>query len=442
MVPHSAFDQWVDPVAVVSADNRLIYGNDALARFFGLRSRAMTGGKLNVAKEIPALPAELRDALVSREERWFGGYREWTMTNAQGLEVTMQVLLSHPSPGGEVLLLFRDVSVEIGLHRRYLKQISENEALIARLRRQLQETETLRGLVALDHDDDTRAFLDDVSALARRTLGFEMFELMQAESGEDFAPVAARTRIGSRFREDVGAFASQIAQDPKRGYWAVFNQGVLKVPCLMAKPVWAFVEQSIAGDRSDSEFFKLFGIQLARLLDAQALMKMSMTDHLTGLFNRRTFDARLELELSRSKESGRPLALVLVDVDHFKRVNDQWGHPAGDEVLKALGACLQRAVRRKDAAFRLGGEEFGVLLTGQSAGDARIFAERLRQDVAGLVIPVTATDGRRVDLRVTASFGIAEPVPGEANAEKLYAAGDEALYEAKRTGRNRVVTAA
>jgi diguanylate cyclase (GGDEF)-like protein len=163
----------------------------------------------------------------------------------------------------------------------------------------------------------------------------------------------------------------------------------------------------------------------------ERLFQVARTDRLTGLVNRRGFDERLELELERSRRTEEPVALVLADIDHFKEVNDRFGHPAGDAVLTAVGRAAQGAMRKVDTMARLGGDEFALILPSTEAGGAFEVAERLRREV-----PHLFHDGRD---SVTMSFGIVEfPLDG-GTRERLLEAADGALYRAKGLGRNRSV---
>jgi two-component system cell cycle response regulator len=165
----------------------------------------------------------------------------------------------------------------------------------------------------------------------------------------------------------------------------------------------------------------------ARLL-AQ-VRTLAAADGLTGVANRRTFDARLGSEIERSVRSGAPLSLVLLDVDHFKRLNDGYGHQAGDETLQRVAATLQAAARTVDLVARYGGEEFAVVLPETDDATAGEVAERMRRAIE--TMPGTPS--------VTASFGVAAFPSSALNAADLIAAADEALYAAKQSGRNRVL---
>ncbi len=162
---------------------------------------------------------------------------------------------------------------------------------------------------------------------------------------------------------------------------------------------------------------------------------LASTDVLTGLYNRRFFLARLREEWSAADRLELPLSLLLLDIDHFKRINDTWGHCAGDMVLRVTGHLLRASLRRYDVAARYGGEEFAVLLPRTPLHEAGEIARRLRDRLRNQRIDV---GGETV--RVTASFGVASRLPPEGE-ESFLARCDRALYAAKEAGRDRVVLA-
>lgn len=170
------------------------------------------------------------------------------------------------------------------------------------------------------------------------------------------------------------------------------------------------------------------------------LLEQANQDGLTKLFNRRFLDSTLERELARCKRESKPLALIMVDIDHFKKYNDCYGHQAGDECLKAVSSVLQRSAKRAgDLAARYGGEEFSLVLPDTDGVDALRMAEELRQQIQNMAMPHAQSDLGQV----TISAGLAVMAnQNYATAEQLLRAADEALYYAKWGGRNRVHAAA
>ena len=165
------------------------------------------------------------------------------------------------------------------------------------------------------------------------------------------------------------------------------------------------------------------------------LYESSTRDALTGLYNRRHFDDRTRAELAYAKRHQLDVGFVMIDVDFFKRVNDTYGHAAGDVILKNVAATLARQLRTEDVIARVGGEEFAILLRGISTDGARRLAERLRANVESL--PILA-DG--IPIAVTISAGCSALSETEDNSLKsLLSIADQRLYDAKRSGRNRVV---
>jgi diguanylate cyclase (GGDEF)-like protein len=161
------------------------------------------------------------------------------------------------------------------------------------------------------------------------------------------------------------------------------------------------------------------------------LRRLAMVDPLTGLYNRRAFLELAARELARSRREGSPSAVLMVDLDHFKRVNDDFGHQAGDRVLAAFGALLGRSLREADVAGRYGGEEFCAVLPGAGLAEAAAIAERVR----GAAAQAPLGDLPRI---TTASIGVALLEPDVGGIEPALARADAALYAAKQAGRNRV----
>ena len=175
-------------------------------------------------------------------------------------------------------------------------------------------------------------------------------------------------------------------------------------------------------------------VWLAFFVNREELYARANTDALTGLLNRGAFDEILARELNRAEAGGRSLPTMLADIDNFKRVNDTWGHQAGDEVLRRVANVLKLTLRPADVVCRFGGEEFAILLRDTKQRRAADVAERVRTAVA-------AIEDLPHGIRVTISIGLAGSIPGETPPE-LVARCDQALYHSKREGRNRVSIAA
>jgi len=176
-----------------------------------------------------------------------------------------------------------------------------------------------------------------------------------------------------------------------------------------------------------------------RLAEKQAeLERLAVTDDLTGIKNRRAVLARLDEEIERTRRYGSGLSVLLADIDHFKEVNDRFGHLVGDELLRAVAGVMAQSLRASDHVGRYGGEEFLIVLPETGLAAAGKLAERLRAGVAGLSV----RPGGGEPVEVTVSVGGAELVESDEDADSLVARADAALYRAKQRGRNQVCLAA
>lgn len=163
------------------------------------------------------------------------------------------------------------------------------------------------------------------------------------------------------------------------------------------------------------------------------LQQLSRTDRLTGLYNRGHWEESLKVAYARHRRYGNATSLVMLDIDHFKRVNDTYGHPAGDKVIEEVARLIHEHVRETDVAGRYGGEEFGVVLSDTDRDGGRVFAERLRKAVEGLEV---LHNGQSI--RFTISLGVADLSQPSINHADLIAWADHALFASKKAGRNRV----
>lgn len=209
-------------------------------------------------------------------------------------------------------------------------------------------------------------------------------------------------------------------------------------------------EQTIpVSEYRDSIYYSLIGLVLGIKSIAGAMVLIGATivewtnslressekDTLTGLNNRAAFEEAMSTIIPQAHNEARPLSLVVADIDHFKQVNDIWGHQAGDQAISGFGELIQKMVRGCDTAGRIGGEEFCIAVWNCENAPAERLAERIRLAFAQL-----KHDGLNDDIRLTASFGVASAREGE-HYEHLFARADAALYQAKSNGRNRVENA-
>jgi len=189
---------------------------------------------------------------------------------------------------------------------------------------------------------------------------------------------------------------------------------------------------------SDDELGELamtFNTMAGKIQDAYSeLAFLSSHDGLTGLYNHKAFQERLVEEVERAERYGHSVALLMLDIDHFKQINDTHGHPAGDAVLRMIADLMSSHVRPSDHVARYGGEEFTILLPHATQSGALTSAERLRRTIETRAVQVT----KEVMLKVTVSIGVAVFPDDALSADKLISAADDALYAAKQAGRNRV----
>jgi len=245
--------------------------------------------------------------------------------------------------------------------------------------------------------------------------GLEVLRLVKARKDDDFIPVII---LSARADLDSKVAGLRIGADD-----------------YLAKP---FAEAEILARAA--AMLRIKSLQDALRRAQKELEEKSITDALTGLKNRRFFDERIVEEYRRAQRYADPVSLIMLDLDHFKQVNDRHGHPVGDLVLREAARLLRSSIRDPDICARYGGEEFAVILPKTHVAGALAVAERIWREMGAKIYKVPPdAPGGPLDLQVTASIGLAfYPSKDITSAELLLKYADEALYEAKRAGRNTI----
>lgn len=266
-------------------------------------------------------------------------------------------------------------------------------------------------------------------------LGHDRIEEISFRPGEGVA--------GWVVEHKLPALIADVSEDPR---FLVFPNSPTAIRAMACVPLMARDEPvgALTATAADPGHFVEAHVDLLSFvaktiaLDVEnaRLRKTSVTDQLTGAYNREFLQQRLPAEIAHARQQGRPLAVAMIDVDHFKAVNDRHGHDTGDRVLAEVSVRLRGAIRRHDLLVRYGGEEFLVVLPDADLQRAREVGERMRQTLQSS--PIRVDDGRSIEVRI--SVGVTELVDGD-DAGTIMRRADTALYSAKGRGRNRVEVA-
>ncbi|MEZ0227076.1 MAG: diguanylate cyclase [Planctomycetota bacterium] len=342
--------------------------------------------------------------------------------------------LAHLRRGGGALAMRRVASEEQG------------RSQLARLQREVDRLSAVRDLALVANDDvDMERVLEKALSVIEGLVEAQDIRFFLAKEGGALEAIAVRIKGQTRIRKDaaldVTARRAAKALAAKRRLAELGNMNLAVATLLVADgQVIGALEVTIprrgrdeAWGREIEEDLDLLAKHVSLAIRKPALYDRAVSDGLTGLGTKRHFIESARTLMAQSKRLGTPLSLVVMDIDHFKKVNDTHGHVAGDLVLAETAKRLRKTIRGYDMGFRYGGEELIVLAPNTKLDEAKALAERLRKEIAAS--PVAAV-GKEIP--VTASFGVASFEPNMAGVEALVEAADKHLYVAKRNGRNQV----
>ncbi|HTL98978.1 MAG TPA: diguanylate cyclase, partial [Holophagaceae bacterium] len=335
------------------------------------------------------------------------GTLNWIRMNAHPIK------LAHETGSECVVTSFSDFTLE-KYYRDSLLKSEERYALAAKGGH--------TGILDLDLQANTVYYSDSWKSMlgyAAGDIGSRPEELLGRIHPDDLVPSLETLR--AHIKGETPEFQCELRVQHKSGQWIWLLSRGLAVRDGRGRAM------RVTGSQTD--------ITAQKALESR-LHHEATRDELTGLYNRRHFHEAFEAYLGAAALHGHALSLAVCDLDYFKRVNDTYGHPSGDEVIKRFAARISSILRGKDLAARIGGDEFCILFPFTAGADAAIGLERLRNGLAGEVFQ--GPEGEAFG--ATATFGIAELGPGMSQ-EQLMKAADDALYEAKRRGRNQVVIA-
>lgn len=325
----------------------------------------------------------------------------------------------------------RETVWQHGVADYVIKDSPQSVDYIMELLERLQRNRTTKALVV---EDSTTMRLH-----ISRLLQVHRFQVLEAESGTQALRVIKenpdiRLVISDYIMDGMDGFelTKRIRESHKKQDLAVIGLSASNAPEISAKFIKLGANDFLRKPIITEEFYCRVNLCMEMLDNIRAIREASITDELTGLYNRRYMFESGAAMLSDARRSERPFAVAMMDIDHFKQVNDRYGHAAGDEVLRQVAACLRRNTRGSDLLARIGGEEFCIIAPGLGREETLEVFERHRREVEALRV-TTATDIITVTLSVGVHTRTEESLSG------MLARSDDLLYEAKRSGRNRTV---
>lgn len=337
------------------------------------------------------------------------------------------------------MVVLHDMTFEI----QNRTKLDESERTIADLKRRHAEAQFLWRL-----STETPIYLEPLALMTtivkklKDDLGFTDACFLNIPDQDHLAPepIAGDPRLGSRMREVAQSLLPTLRKKVSRSdvfphetdsygtFWVTNLRPKLEKPFFLLART-----DERASEANRRALLDPLASQITGWLDNRSMYLSSITDSLTGLFNRRHFDSRFSVECLLSRDQQSALSLLVIDIDFFKKINDSFGHQVGDEVLKVIAKTIRSVLRTSDITARIGGEEFGALLFDTNIHDAFKAAEKLRKRIADTPIPLSGFDQA---INVTVSIGVASISGDQDTPESVFKIADENLYKAKAAGRN------
>ena len=437
------FDNFVDAICIVDDELQPVYFNPSFANLVeetslaGLRKKKIFNlihiegfdwDRLRSGTK-SLLESPVREAPFKAKTR--SGRLQITWKSVRDTEGT-----------GRVIVYLRDVSLEEVLSRKYHEELSKKEETIKALDQHLFQISLIRDVLERTTTfDDPLVMLRNLFTHLIGILKIDFAFYLKQEQANQLPTLLAYSDNGDFQQFEIRDFAEKTKPFLLSGslsHQVIDGFSWLSFKYFDDSDRQKFFVFSKKEDFSyeDENLLETICEPLSFSLDNRKKKKKAMTDEMTDLYNHRYFKVRLENEMREHGERKRVLGLLLIDIDHFKLVNDTYGHLVGDSVLKGVAQCLRNFCRSTDVAARYGGEEFALILPDIEESSVLSIGERLRHTVEKLSI---SAPGVSQPIRITASIGISIfPSHGKTPLD-LISKADEALYEAKRTGRNKAL---
>lgn len=438
---YTLFDSSLDSIVVISHDGLIQYTNEAFANLFESTPKRLIGKK-NIRDLSQFTDSFWRLIDETKIKNEISPYIEIDFLIGESKDHSSLVTIQ-PSPINEQLtntphmvLTFRDVSLEKVLQQKYKRELNEKEAYINRLNRKLFEVSYLLEVSSIltGQTDIEIPMVDQLLAYTNATFKFKSSYFLSRDEARNHELRIEAISGQSEMNESLISIADV---DNERQSIEIKGKIFLKIEVKRKNDKSSFLLFEISDDSrkiiaEDLDLIKNMASQLSMSFDNEVLYLKSITDEKTKLYNPRYFHVSLKNEVIKANRGESVFGLILIDIDHFKKFNDTYGHATGDVVLKVVAQQIKSATRNSDIAARFGGEEFAVIILKTNLDGIHIAAERIRQSIENAIVSTT----EHGNLKVTASVGAAL-CPIHATTENdIIEAADKALYQAKHAGRN------